>query len=291
MARSIVVGVDGSVGAREAAHYAADIAQRRHATLTLIHVFETVFYGYGPLGLAGTYAISEQPLRESAAKLLEEAVSDIESSHPGVKVDARLETGGVASRLIDESADAQMTVLGSRGMGGFASLMLGSVSTQVAAYGHGPIVVYRPQTQPGGPVLVGFDGSTGANAALQFAVQEASSRRVPLLVANVYWEQPWQEGQQPGADPRILARHHAAEVINDAMESAIEEHPDLRYEVRSIHSHNPARSLVEESAQAGLTVVGSRGLGGFKGLLLGSVSRTLIHHATGPLAVIHPTAH
>lgn len=107
MTRSIVVGVDGSVGAREAAHYAAAVAQRRHTTLTLIHVFETVFYGYGPLGFAGTYAISEERLRESAAKLLEESVGDIESSHPGVKVDSRLETGGVASRLIGESADGR----------------------------------------------------------------------------------------------------------------------------------------------------------------------------------------
>lgn len=291
MTRSIVVGVDGSTGAREAAHYAADIAERRHATLTLVHVFETVFYGYGPLGFAGTYAISEDRLRESATKLLEEAVTDLESTHPGVKVEARLENGGVAARLIEESANAQMTVVGSRGMGGFSSLMLGSVSTQLAAYGHGPIIVFRPERQPGGPVLVGFDGSPEANAALEFAVQEALSRKVPLRVANVYWEEPWQEGQQPGADPKIVARRLSHEVINESLTLAIEEHPELRYDIRCIHGLKPAQNLIEESAHAGLTVVGSRGLGGFTGLLLGSVSRTLIHHAIGPLAVIHPQAH
>jgi nucleotide-binding universal stress UspA family protein len=292
MTRPIVVGVDGSPGAAEATRYAAAIAERRHATLTLVYVLEPVFYGYGPLGFAGSYAISEERLRESAAKLLEEAVADIESAHPSLKVDSRLETGGAAARLIDESAEALITVLGSRGMGGFASLMLGSVSTQVAAYGHGPIVVVRPATLPDGPVLVGFDGSTGAGAALQFGVQEALSRGVPLVVANIYWEQPLQPDQQPGrqprADPRITARHHAQQVINDALELPSHEHPELRYDIRTIHSLNPAHSLVEESAQAGLTVVGSRGLGGFTGLLLGSVSRTLIHHATGPVAVVHP---
>jgi nucleotide-binding universal stress UspA family protein len=288
MTRSVVVGVDGSSGATAAAKYAAAIAERRHATLTLIHVFETVFYGYGPLGFAGGYAISEERLRESAAKLLEEAVAEVESSHPGVKVDSRLETGGAAERLIDESADAQMTVLGSRGMGGFASLMLGSVSTQVAAYGHGPIIVFRPAPVSDGPVLVGFDGSAAGSGALQFGVQEALLRDVPLVVANVYWEEPWGWHPQEVVNPLITARNHAEQLINDALELPSQQHPQLRYEIRAIHSRSPSHSLAEESARAGLTVVGSRGLGGFAGLLLGSVSRTLIHHAAGPVAVIHP---
>lgn len=289
MTRSIVVGVDGSSGARAAAHYAAAIAGRRHATLTLVHVFETLFYGYGPVGPGGGYAISEERLREAAELLLRETVDDIESSHPAVKVESRLETGGVAERLIEQSEDAQMTVLGSRGMGGFASLMLGSISTHVATYGYGPIIVVRPAATPDGPVLVGFDGSPGANAALQFGVQEALSRKVPLVVANVYWEQPWRWHQQPAIDPVIIARHRAEQMITDAMELPGEEHPELHYDIRTIHSLNPAHSLVEESAHAGLTVVGSRGRGGFAGLLIGSVSKTLIHHAAGSVAVIHPT--
>jgi nucleotide-binding universal stress UspA family protein len=281
--------VDGSSSAREAAHYAAAIAQRHHATLTLVHVFETVFHGYGPVGLAGTYIIPDEHLRESAERLLEETVNDIELSHPGVKVESHLQTGGVAARLIDESEKAQMTLVGSRGVGGFASLMLGSVSAQVATYGHGPIIVVRPAAAPDGPILVGFDGSQAANAALQFGVQEALSRRVPLIVTNVYWEKPWGWRQQPTTDPVVTARNHAEQMINDALELPAEEHPELQYSIRTIHSLSPAHSLVEESAHAALTVVGSRGKGGFAGLLLGSMSRTLIHHAAGPVAVIHPT--
>jgi len=291
MTRSIVVGVDGSAGARAAAHYAAAIAVRRHATLTLVHVFETAFHGYGPVGLAGSYASADEYLRESAERLLEETVNDIESSHPGVKFDPHLQSGGVAAQLIDESEEAQLTVVGSRGMDGFASLMLGSVSAQVATYGHGPIIVTRPAAAPDGPILVGYDGSEAANAALQFGVQEALSRKVPLVVANIYWEQPWGWHQQPATDPVITASHRAEQMINDALELPIEEHPELQYSIRTIHSLNPAHSLVEESAHAGLTVVGSRGRGGFAGLLLGSVGRTLIHHAAGPVAVIHPTEH
>ena len=289
MTRSIVVGVDGSSGARAAAHYAAAIAQQRHATLKLVHVLETVFHGYGPVGLAGSYASSEEYLRESAQRLLEEMVNDIESSHPAVKVDPHLETGTVAGRLIEQSEEAQLTVVGSRGMGGFAGLMLGSVAAQVATYGHGPIIVVRPAAAPDGPVLVGFDGSDAAHAALLFGVREALSRKVPLVVANVYWEQPWGWRKQPAIDPAITAGQRAEQMINDALELPVEEHPELQYSVRAIHGLNPAHSLVEESAHAGLTVVGSRGRGGFAGLLLGSVSRTLIHHAAGPVAVIHPT--
>jgi nucleotide-binding universal stress UspA family protein len=289
MTRSIVVGVDGSSGARQAAHYAAEIAQRNHTALRLVHVVETAFQGYGPLGLAGGYGASDELLRESARRLLEESVNEIELSHPGVKVDSDLQTGGAAARLIDESEEAQMTVVGSRGVGGFAGLVLGSVSAHVATYGHGPIIVVRPAAAPEGPVLVGYDGSEAANAALQFGVQEAVSRQVPMVVANVYWEKPWGWHQQPAIDPVLTARDQAERMINDALELPLEEHPELRYSIRTIHSLDPARSLVEESAHAGLTVVGSRGRGGFAGLLLGSVSRTLIHHAAGPVAVIHPS--
>jgi nucleotide-binding universal stress UspA family protein len=291
MTRSIVVGVDGSSSALAAAHYAAAIAGRRHATLSLIHVIDTPFYGYGPVGLAGSHTLSDEHQHRSALKMLQETANDIESSHQEVKVESRLQTGGIAARLIEESADAQLTVLGSRGMGGFASLMLGSVSTQTAAYGHGPIIVVRPAAAPQGPILVGFDGSAAARAALDFGVQEALSRQAPLLVANTYWEQPRRWHHKPANDPLTTARHQAEQLINDALQTPCKEHPDLRYDIRTIHNPNPAHSLVEESARAGLTVIGSRGRGGFAGLLLGSVSRTLIHHAAGPVAVIHPTEH
>ncbi len=289
MTRPIVVGVDGSSGALAAAHYAAAIAERRGVPLKLVHVFETLFYGYGPLAVAGSYAIADDQLRESAEQLLAQTVEEVAAAHPALKIDSRMETGGAAARLIDESEEALMTVVGSRGVGGFASLMLGSVSAQVATHGHGPIIVVRPAADPSGPVLVGFDGSDSAHAALRFGIQEALSRKVSLVVANIYWEEPWGLHHRPATDPVITARHRAEKMILDALELPLEEHPDLKYEVRTIHSLNPDHSLVDESAHAGLTVVGCRGRGGFAGLLLGSVSRTLIHHAAGPLAVIHPT--
>jgi nucleotide-binding universal stress UspA family protein len=290
MTRSVVVGVDESSGALAAAHYAATIAQRRDVPLTLLHVFETPFH-HGPVVLAGSYAVADRRLRELAEQSLAQTVDVIESSHPGVKVDSRMEFGGAAARLIDASAGAFITVMGCRGTGGFADLMLGSVSAHVTTYGHGPIILVRPPAKPEGPVLVGFDGSEAAYAAVQFGAQEALGRNVPLVVANAYWEQPWGWHEQPAIDPVITAGQRAERMITDALELTVEQYPELKYDIRTIHSLDPPRSLVEESSHASLTVVGSRGRGGFAGLLLGSVSRTLIHHAAGPVAVIHPSAH
>lgn len=295
MDRSIVVGVDGSPGGLAAARYAASLAERRDAPLRLIHVFESLFYGYGPLFAAGNYAVADDQLRHAAEQSLANDASQIRAAYPSLTVEAHLREGVPAAVLIEESQEAVATVVGTRGLGGFAGLQLGSVSSQVAAHGHGPVVVVRPAEQPHGPVLVGFDGSEAAQAALAYGVREALDLKVPLAVANVHWEEPlglqnpW--GSQEKPDPAVTAVHKSQQLIDDALELAREEHPDLQVEIRTVHSLNPAYSLVEESAHASLTVVGCRGRGGFAGLLLGSVSRTLVHHAAGPVAVMHPTAH
>lgn len=291
MRRPVVVGVDGSPSAVAAAHYAASLAQRKDAPLLVLQVFETMFYGYGPLSFAATYALADEQLREAAGRQLTETVTEIRDAHPGLEVDWQLRQGHAAATLIAESQEATATVVGSHGMGGFTGLILGSVAAQVAAHAHGAVVVARPAADPMGPVLVGYDGSPGAQAALGYAVQEALALKAPLIVANVYWEEPWGFKPTPVPDPAITALHKAEQLLADALELPLEEHPDLQVEYRPIHELDPEHSLVEESARAGLTVVGCRGRGGFAGLLLGSVSQTLIHHAGGPVAVIHPSEH
>ncbi|GIH07888.1 universal stress protein [Rhizocola hellebori] len=290
-----MAGVDGSPGGLTAARYGASLAERRNVPLRLIHVFESLFYGYGPLFAAGNYAVADEQLHAAAQRSLANDAEQIRAAYPGLTVEADLLEGLPAAVLIEESQDAVATVVGTRGLGGFAGLQLGSVSSQVAAHGHGPVVVVRPAEQPDGPVLVGFDGSEASQAALTYGIREALDLKVPLAVANVYWEEPlglqnpWGSKEIP--DPAVTAVHKSQQLIDDALELAREEHPDLQIEIRTIHSMNPEYSLVEESAHASLTIVGCRGRGGFAGLLLGSVSRTLVHHAAGPVAVLHPTAH
>jgi nucleotide-binding universal stress UspA family protein len=289
MSRSIVAGVDGSPDGLAAARYAASLAERRGASLKLIHAFEGLFHGYGPLAAAAGYAAADQQLREAAGRSLADDTAQIRAAFPSLEVESHLSDGVAAAVLIQESEEALTTVVGSRGRGGFAGLLLGSVSSQVAAHGHGSVVVVRPAVRPEGPVLVGFDGSEASHAALAYGIREALDLKVPLAVANVYWEEPWGFKEMPKPDPAITAAHRAHELIVDALELAREEHPDLQVEIRTVHSLNPEHSLVEESAHACLTVVGCRGRGGFAGLLLGSVSRTLVQHAAGPVAVLHPS--
>jgi nucleotide-binding universal stress UspA family protein len=282
-----VVGVDGSEQAMAAALYAAALAKRRRAPLRLIYVFESVFYGYGPVGMTGGYGVADDRLRDAFRATLDEIAREVASAHPEVELEPQLREGGAAATLIADSPNADVTVVGSRGLGGFAELMLGSVSSQVASHAEGVVVVVRPGRAMGGHVLVGLDGSDSSLAALGYAASEALALEVPLVAATVYWEQPWGFGKQPETDPAVTAAREAEALVEQAVKPLRDKHPGLRVEVRTLHSLNPEHSLLEESEHAGLTVVGSRGRGGFAGLLLGSVSRTLVHHARCPVAVVH----
>jgi nucleotide-binding universal stress UspA family protein len=253
----------------------------------LVHAYENLFYDYGPFMVAGSCAIADDEFRRGAAGSLDEMVEEIRAAHPGVDVTSQLTDGRTAAVLIAESQHAEITVVGSRGVGGFIGLLLGSVSAQVAAHGHGAVLVIRPAADPDGPVLVGYDGSSASAAALALGVKEALSRRVPLVIANVHWEDLDIRHPAP-ADPALVAARAAEQLLNDAVELPMEQHPELEVKILPIRSRNAASALVQESARAGLTVVGCRGRGGFAGLLLGSVSRTLVHHAAGPVAIVHP---
>ncbi len=290
MRRPIVAGVDGSPEAKAAAHYAAALAKRRNTPLEIVHTYEMLSLGNVPMTVAGSYATADDSLRHAAGKSLDEIVWEIREAHPSLDVTSQLIDGAPASVLIAQSNSALVTVVGSRGTGGFAGLLLGSVSAQVAAHGHGTVIVVRPSASPEDPVLVGYDGSAGSAAALTFGAREALERKVPLLVAHVYRED--QDIRHPASeDSAKIAEHVAEQLLNDAIELPMEQHPDLEVRALPIYSRDTDHALVEESAKAALTVVGCRGRGGFAGLLLGSVSRTLVQHAAGPVAVVHPTDH
>lgn len=275
----IVVGVDGSDHSIAAAGQAATIATLRGAPLVLVHGYlHAGGYGSAPLEPYVGY-VPGPP--EAGETMLAEIAAQLQNDHPALAIHHQQILGGGAATLIEESRRAQLLVVGSRGHGGFAGLLLGSVSAQVVAHAHAPVLVVRPvesaEVATEAAVVVGVDGSAGSTAALQHAAAEADRRKAPLVVISAGVEDT-DEGRQQ-AEPLLAEAVHEARTL----------HPDLSVQGRIVHQ-DAGRALVEASGQAALVVVGSRGRGGFTGLLLGSVSQALVHHARCPVMVIPPKA-
>ncbi|NUT33414.1 MAG: universal stress protein [Hamadaea sp.] len=293
--RPIVAGFDGSPGGAAAAEYAAYLAELRGAPLHLIATVDLPLAGFLPIGMHDRYAIDDDEILAEVDTRLSTTVKRLQENHPKLTdITARQLTGGPAAVLVEESSRAAVTVVGSRGLGGFAGLLLGSVSAQLAAHGHGPVVVVRPPVTaaetpqavtpaPNGPVIVGVDSSPGAQFALRFAVDEARRRHTRILAVHAF-----PVSRSATRDQVAREEAAAASVLADAIDPWLRE-PGVEIDRRTVASHNVEKTMIEQSALGGLTVVGSRGVGGFAGLLLGSVSRALVHHAHGPVAVIHPT--
>jgi nucleotide-binding universal stress UspA family protein len=291
--RPVVAGVDGSPASLAAADWAAREALRRQVQLRLVHAY--VQPAFATFDYPALEAGCEVPLRH-AAQVLADAADRIRREYPGVRVQTVLVARNPAGVLVDESRDACLVVVGARGEGGFAGLSAGSVSTQVAMHAYGPVVVVSPSDglNENGvvrPVVVGLDGSAQSTAALGFAFDTASTRGAALVAiyawqalptANLGPVTPWHY------DP-VEARTEARRLLMEQLAGWSDKYPQVPVEPRPVFSLNPAETLVEASRTAGLVVVGCRGRGGFVGLLLGSTSRTLVHHAHCTIAVVHPT--
>jgi nucleotide-binding universal stress UspA family protein len=288
----VVVGVDGSPSSLIAAACAARAAAARGADLELVHGYLHAM-GYGAMPI-DPYAASVPSPPADGEQMLAELAERLRAAHPGLRVRPRQVAGGPAATLVEESRHADLLVVGCRGLGGFAGLVVGSVSAQVAAHAHCPVLVVRP-AEPDhaddGPVLVGVDFSPDGELALESAADEAARRGVPLVLAHVWWNDPVETAAHPGDDVVTQARAVAAALLADAVDRVRDRHPGMPVGRRLIHSLNPEHSLLEASREAALVVVGSRGRGGFGGLLLGSVSQALVHHAHCPVLVVHPHSH
>jgi nucleotide-binding universal stress UspA family protein len=281
----VVAGVDGSTDAGLAIDLAAWEADRRHAPLRLVCGFRQV-YAYGVL--ATGYDLDRQ-VRDLDDMLIAESAR-IGRRYPDLVVHTEVVGGVPASVLVDESASAQLVVVGSRGLGGFASLLLGSVSAQVAAHAKAPVIVVRPpatrgaREMPGnGPVVVGVDGSTGSAPAVEFAFDEAAARGTGLIAVYAWGVMPYDAGND---DPRV-EQHLADTALAEALIGWQEKYPEVPVQHRAIHSLVPVHTILDQSGDAGLIVVGPRGRGGFAGLPLGSVGDGLVRHAAAPVAVVH----
>jgi nucleotide-binding universal stress UspA family protein len=220
--------------------------------------------------------------------MLTDTAAQLRRGWPGLTVEARQVPGGAAATLVEESRHAELVVVSNRGRGGFAELLLGSVGAQVTSHAHCPVLVVRPPDRPvdhSGPVVVGVDGSPTGAAALAHGADEAVRRSRLLVVAHVWWAATVREVRETYAGIEATAMADAAEVVAAAVASVQARCPGIIAEESLLRGPDPAHTLVEASRSAGLMVVGSRGRGGFAGLLLGSVSQRLVQHAQCPVLV------
>lgn len=287
--RPVLVGVDGSASAQAALAWAATEALYRHCPLHIVHTFSWPIIA-DPFGLDLTEPMNDSR-RATAGWILGEAANQARAAAPDIRVTAELFTGAAAPTLLSQAHAAQLVVVGSRGLGGFRGLLLGSVSGTVAAHARCPVIVVHPHrdgtafpVSPVGRVVVGVDGSDVSAAAIRFAFQEAERRRVGITAVHAAMRTRQHPSLQVPAD---IVEQVDQQLFAAAMESERVLVPGIDVETKLVHSH-PAQALIDEADGAELIVVGSRGRGGFTGMLLGSVSQAVLHHAPCPVAVVHP---
>lgn len=282
----VVVGVDGSESALDAVRSAATEAAARGTGLRLVAVFTPLPAGTRhDLGLA---PVHRQQVTDTLREQLASAARVAAAAAPGVAAETELRTGFPAQVLVEESWTAALTVVGSRGLGGFSGLLVGSVAVAVAAHGGSPVLVVRGDRAPdtGGPVVLGVDGSPAGEAAVGLAFEAASRRGVPLRAVHAWSDVHVAPAAAVLIDREAMETEERA-LLAEQLAGWSEKYPDVAVE-QVVVRDRPAHALVEESARAGLVVVGSRGRGGLTGLLLGSVGHALLHHAQSPVLIARP---
>lgn len=288
----VVVGYDESPEAAQALRWAAGQAAARGVELRVLYAAEP------PVPLpwtSGAHLPSASAMQHLAARVASRGAELARTHHPGLTVHGRGAVGSPAAELVSLSQSASLVVVG-KGVHTDPLGSLGSVSFALGAHARCPVVVVQgattPEVGPEHPVVVGVDASRSSMRALTFAARMAELMRADLTVVSAWMSpghQPWMEAGW--ADPVQTADLLAAEAeaaaacVRDALALVEDQHPSV-HAVGRTPEGRAASALLQESASAGLLVVGSRGHGGFTGLILGSVSRAVLRRADLPVAVV-----
>ncbi len=282
--KPVVVGVDGSEESLLAAEWAAMEATRHRLPLRIVSAPAMVprahAYRASPAAVADA-------LRGTSAQVLETASGRAEEVAPGLVITTDLLSGPPALAVARSGSSAAMLVVGARGAGGFAAMILGSVSRYAAMRATCPVIVVRQATMAvHHEVAVGIRDPQDASEALTFAFEEAAARRADLVAVHAwYWFPSALRG--PVDQDTTDAPFHPGQISDQASRglSAIldrwqEKYPDVRVRHDVIHGH-PARVLANYSIRADLVVIGRHGDPG-----VGSIQHALLDHARGPVAVV-----
>ena len=290
--KTILVGIDGSVGAKNALRWACE-----EATLYGDAKIVAMSVWFAPVPVSSPWLPNVDlpiDLTEPTERSLADTVSAVASEQFGsLQIEQRVVHGAAAAVLIAEAAHGDLVVVGSRGLGGFKGLLLGSVSHQVVSHAPCPLVIVpnRERTATGGhakpSIVVGVDGSANSIAALRWVTRRARATGATIRAIFVWRLPPVSPTPQSismGLSPTEIVGHAAAITLDEYLEEAALP-SDVEVECINIEG-TPAKVLIEEGSRADLLVVGARGHEGFAGLLLGSVATAVTRHATRPVAVI-----
>jgi nucleotide-binding universal stress UspA family protein len=273
-----VVGVDGTEGALDAVAWAAREADLRHLPLRIVHAFAWPLLH---VPTASWRSDHESTLQSRSDRLLAEAVDTALSVSPGADVSTAVETDFPLPLLVTESTGSTYVVVGTGGPPALAEAFVGSMTGELANRAKCPVVVVRRTPAPeivDDLVVVGVDGSALGALAVELGAEEAARRGGRLLAVHVV-RHGW-SSRLGGGDTSTGLR-----LLEESLAGSRERFPDLRIEERVASGH-VADVLVGLSGRASLLVVGARGRGGLAGLVVGSVTQTLLHRAQCPVLVL-----
>lgn len=281
----VLVGVDGSESAVQAARFAAREAALRRRPLRIVHAFAWPAMQV-PMGMAPAVP-PEGEIQRYTREIVDEAADAAAKAAPEIKITTEVIDGAAAPVLLAESRTAALVVLGDQGFGPISGALIGSVASQVATHAECPVLVSRGDPATDGPVIVGVDGSELSERAVEFAAEAASLRGAELLAVHT-WTHPPSIGpgdMQPLVYDATALQAEEEALLAESVAGVRERHPGLTVRQLSVQGR-ATKVLVEESARGQLLVVGARGRGGFTGLLLGSVSNALLYRSGCPLAIV-----
>lgn len=277
----ILVPYDGSSDAKRALLWAAAESVRTSTPVRVMVVNEVLPPTWG--GVGGMAVVTDGFVLD-AAGLLEQAqktLADVGVGH----VVAEQRSGHVVDELLRAAATCSTLVVGSRGHGRVGEALLGSVSQHLARHATCPVVVVREaKDSQASRIVVGIDGSQNSVAALEYACRRAEITGETVAAIHA-WHVRVPSTDVWSSDARSVDTEGHELLLAESIAGVRQDHPDVHLE-QEVVAVAPATCLVDASNGASLVVVGSRGLGFFSGMLLGSVSQALLQGARCPVAVV-----
>jgi nucleotide-binding universal stress UspA family protein len=283
---SVVVGVDGSPASDRAVLWGAEQARLEHRPVVLVHATSpTVATTW--MGAPGfNPAVVIEAMEDSGRAQLEEAAQAVHTFDAGLQVYRVFERRDPRDALLDLSKHAAVIVVGSRGRGPMASLLLGSVSLAVSQHASCPVVVVRGEpAEAHGGIVVGADGTARSDAAVGYAFRQASLRSLPLTVVHAFWS------EQDEGYPSEARSYEEADLedmrllLAESIAGPEADYPEVKV---TLHVERGIPDVVVRHAceTADLVVVGTHPANALYDLIAGEVSRSVLGHAHCPVAVV-----